>query len=797
MKRSLQVLYCQLFSVLLILALTEELVFATQEPSPRESLQSPQMDTTPVVMATVPSSSTSHHAPMPAPTTVVVTASQTNGHPLTSAAPTMVTKKPLHSKKHSLTNTTLVPMVTATRRPPRPPGSSRKVARPFPPAASGGLGRKETQRARNQSALHLGQARPLGKIFQIYKGNFTGPTEPGSQRESQPPTPTSKSPIYNHSSESPRPQVMTATTEPSGGVWAPSMDSPLGDKMKGLRQADQESSPSPTSHEREPIATFVATELSTDPETTTVPSQPPHSDPSQDVPRLSDFWLPRIPGTSVPLFAKSGVSTAPGASVQAAFNVTVSSPVVGSPQGASSTTQQALVSPDLHPSSTLSTRSPKLLLSTLASRSPNLGASSTLSTGSPEILPSTLSSRNPNPLSSSTPLIPSSILPSKSSTLISNSTLLPRRRLLFPSNTLSPRSPTLLPNSTLSPKSSTFLPSSTLSTKSPALLSSITLPPKSPTLLPSSTFPPRSPTLPSSTLPPRSPTLLPRITLSPKSSTFLPNSTLSTKSPTLLSSITLPPRRPTVPTLIPSSTLPPKRPALIPSSTLPSKSPTLLSSSTLPPKSPTLIPNIILPAKGPTFLPSSTLLPRSTTPFSSSAHPTVEGPVVTPTVASRVPSPVSTVGSTATGNFLNRLVPAGTWKPGMPGNISHVTEGDKPQHRPTICLSKMDIVWVILAISVPISSCSVLLTVCCMKRKKKTSNPENNLSYWNNAITMDYFNKHAVELPREIQSLETSEDQLSEPRSPANGDYRGSGIVLVNPFCQETLFVGNDQVSEI
>ncbi|KAM7176848.1 transmembrane protein 108 [Macrochelys suwanniensis] len=163
----------------------------------------------------------------------------------------------------------------------------------------------------------------------------------------------------------------------------------------------------------------------------------------------------------------------------------------------------------------------------------------------------------------------------------------------------------------------------------------------------------------------------------------------------------------------------------------------------------------------------------------------------------RLSGSMSTAGSTATGNFLNRLVPAGTWKPGMPGNISHVTEGDKPQHRATICLTKVDIAWIILAISVPISSCSVLLTVCCMRRKKKTSNPENNLSYWNNAITMDYFNRHAVELPREIQSLETSEDHLSEPRSPANGDYRDSGMVLVNPFCQETLFVGHEQVSEI
>ncbi|XP_018411449.1 PREDICTED: transmembrane protein 108 [Nanorana parkeri] len=159
---------------------------------------------------------------------------------------------------------------------------------------------------------------------------------------------------------------------------------------------------------------------------------------------------------------------------------------------------------------------------------------------------------------------------------------------------------------------------------------------------------------------------------------------------------------------------------------------------------------------------------------------------------------MSTTGSTATGNFLNRLVPAGTWKPGSPGNISHVTEeGTQPAHRETICLSKVDIAWIFLAISVPISSCSVLLTVCCMRRKKKASNPENNLSYWNNAITMDYFNKHAVELPREIQSLETSEDHLSEPRSPANGDYRSSGMVLVNPFCQETLFSGHQHVSEI
>lgn len=57
-------------------------------------------------------------------------------------------------------------------------------------------------------------------------------------------------------------------------------------------------------------------------------------------------------------------------------------------------------------------------------------------------------------------------------------------------------------------------------------------------------------------------------------------------------------------------------------------------------------------------------------------------------------------------------------------------------------------------------SAAVLLTVCCMRRKKKTSSHENNLSYWNNAITMDYFSRHAVELPREIHTLENEVREL-------------------------------------
>ncbi|XP_031691928.1 transmembrane protein 108 isoform X1 [Oncorhynchus kisutch] len=150
--------------------------------------------------------------------------------------------------------------------------------------------------------------------------------------------------------------------------------------------------------------------------------------------------------------------------------------------------------------------------------------------------------------------------------------------------------------------------------------------------------------------------------------------------------------------------------------------------------------------------------------------------------------------STASGNFLNRLVPATTRDPWGPGNGSGPAM-DSPLSRATICLSKMDIMWIVLAISVPVTSCSVLLTVCCMRRKKKSSSQENNLSYWNNAITMDYFNRHAVELPREITSLDNAEEQ--ETCLPPNGDYSDSGVVLVNPFCQETLFINREKACDI
>ncbi|XP_024230749.1 transmembrane protein 108 isoform X1 [Oncorhynchus tshawytscha] len=137
--------------------------------------------------------------------------------------------------------------------------------------------------------------------------------------------------------------------------------------------------------------------------------------------------------------------------------------------------------------------------------------------------------------------------------------------------------------------------------------------------------------------------------------------------------------------------------------------------------------------------------------------------------------------STASGNFLNRLVPATTADPWGPGNGSSPAL-DPPLSSATICLSKMDIVWIVLAISVPVSSCSVLLTVCCMRRKKKSSNQENNLSYWNNAITMDYFNRHAVELPREITSLDNAEEWM-----PRRRVYPLTGTTETAGWCWLTL----------
>lgn len=68
------------------------------------------------------------------------------------------------------------------------------------------------------------------------------------------------------------------------------------------------------------------------------------------------------------------------------------------------------------------------------------------------------------------------------------------------------------------------------------------------------------------------------------------------------------------------------------------------------------------------------------------------------------PGNSSEPSSTASGSFLNRLVPPTTQDPWTADNSSgHAV--DPPPSRMTICLSRMDIVWIVLAISVPVSSC--------------------------------------------------------------------------------------------
>ncbi|KAL0157187.1 hypothetical protein M9458_048433, partial [Cirrhinus mrigala] len=63
-------------------------------------------------------------------------------------------------------------------------------------------------------------------------------------------------------------------------------------------------------------------------------------------------------------------------------------------------------------------------------------------------------------------------------------------------------------------------------------------------------------------------------------------------------------------------------------------------------------------------------------------------------------SNISEAPSTASGSYMNRQVPATTQGPWGSGNQSGPAQGS-PHKKNTICLDKMDIVWLVLAISVP------------------------------------------------------------------------------------------------
>uniref|UniRef100_A0A2R8MTL2 Transmembrane protein 108 n=1 Tax=Callithrix jacchus TaxID=9483 RepID=A0A2R8MTL2_CALJA len=384
MKRSLQALYCQLLSFLLILALTEALAFAIQEPSPRESLQVLPSGSPPGTMETAPHSSTRHtsvvtvtpnpngppsqasastatptphaegHPPThtistiaatvttphsksslptePTPVAMATTSSHPEGRPPGRAAPTILLTKP----PGATSRPTTAPPRATTRRPPRPPGSSRKGAgnssRPVPHAPGGHSRSKEGQRGRNPSSTPLGQKQPLGKIFQIYKGNFTGSVE------LDPSALTPRTPLWGYSS-SPQPQTVAVTTAPSNTLWAPPTTSlgPTEDKP-GLRRAAQGGSSTFTSQGGTPDAT-AASGAPASLQPAPVPSQRPYHGDPQDGPSHSDSWLTVTPGTNRPPSASSGVFTAATGPTPTAFDASVSAPSQGIPQGASTTTQ--------------------------------------------------------------------------------------------------------------------------------------------------------------------------------------------------------------------------------------------------------------------------------------------------------------------------------------------------------------------------------------------------------------------------------------------------------------------------
>lgn len=466
---------------LLTLTLIEALTFTTQEPSPRESLQVLPSDITPGTMETASTISNRHssvaaashpvstltphlHGPLaPASVSAATTSLQADGQPPVSIVSTIiaaattphseesteplpaVTDAPSHSERRPLVSTvstslptkpprttrhhTTAPTRPATHRTPRLPGSSRRGASSSSRAGSstsdGHPRRKKGQQAQNQTTTHLGQKRPLEKIFQIYKGNFTESAAPDLS------TLTPRNP--------PQPQTVAITLVPSRTLWA-TTTTPLvtAEDKSGLSRADQGAGSTFTSQGEKPDVP-AASGVPTSSQPTPVPSQVPYGDPqysSNHTDSRLGVAVGVTHGTNHPPSTSPGAFTATQGQTQAAFDVSVSAPSKGLPQGTSS---QA----PAHPTDT---------------------SESTVSRDQEEL-------------------------------------------------------------------------------------------------------------------------------------------------------------------------------------------------------------------------------------------------TATPTMTDEVPRPFSTVVSTATGNFLNRLVPAGTWKPGTVGNISHVAEGNKPQHKATICLSKMDIVWVILAISVPISSC--------------------------------------------------------------------------------------------
>ncbi|XP_061410632.1 transmembrane protein 108 [Lethenteron reissneri] len=109
-------------------------------------------------------------------------------------------------------------------------------------------------------------------------------------------------------------------------------------------------------------------------------------------------------------------------------------------------------------------------------------------------------------------------------------------------------------------------------------------------------------------------------------------------------------------------------------------------------------------------------------------------------------------------------------------------------------LRRADIAWIVTAITVVVAT-SVLGGVLCVSRRRKEASHERNLSYWNEAITLDYF-RHAVQLPQDLPygthpTVATiSLDEMALPEEDG-------GLTFINTFAKGVTFADGHRSTEL
>uniref|UniRef100_UPI00358F0944 transmembrane protein 108 n=1 Tax=Myxine glutinosa TaxID=7769 RepID=UPI00358F0944 len=120
------------------------------------------------------------------------------------------------------------------------------------------------------------------------------------------------------------------------------------------------------------------------------------------------------------------------------------------------------------------------------------------------------------------------------------------------------------------------------------------------------------------------------------------------------------------------------------------------------------------------------------------------------------------------------------------------TEGSTSPFR--LLLRRVDMAWIVSAATV-ILALAVLGGVVCVSRRKKEPVPEN-LSYWNEAITLDYF-RHAVQLPQDSGHVPQSTVSTIPLEGGMHVDGRGDGLLFVNAFAAAHTFSEEHKSTEL